>query len=257
MKKITLIMALIAALSLASCGKEEKKPEKPTLETNVETKVDENVEEGTDVEADMPTEDEVPMDTPEVEKPSEEQTSTPSVPQQNVEKPAEQPKPTEPQKPAEQPKPTEPQKPVEQPKPTEPQKPAEQPKPAEPQKDTRSLNEIMSSILVGMGETPMLGEIPLDAETFEFYTFVPFVEGAEGLVSEPMMGSFAHSVVLVRLPDGADVKDFASRVKANANPRKWICVEAEEVKVSTKGNLVLLVMSSSDNVGVISSNFLK
>lgn len=245
MKKITLIMALIAALSLASCGKEEKKPEKPTLETNVETKVDENVEEGTDVEADMPTDEEVPMDTPEAEKPSEEQTSTPSVPQQNVEKPAEQPKPTEPQKP------------VEQPKPTEPQKPAEQPKPAEPQKDTRSLNEIMSSILVGMGETPMLGEIPLDAETFEFYTFVPFLEGAEGLVSEPMMGSFAHSVVLVRLPDGADVKDFASRVKANANPRKWICVEAEEVKVSTKGNLVLLVMSSSDNVGVISSNFLK
>lgn len=245
MKKITLIMALIAALSLASCGKEEKKPEKPTLETNVETKVDENVEEGTDVEADMPTDEKVPMDTPEVEKPSEEQTSTPPAPQQNVEKPAEQPKPTEPQKP------------VEQPKPAEPQKPAEQPKPAEPQKDTRSLNEIMSSILVGMGETPMLGEIPLDAETFEFYTFVPFVEGAEGLVSEPMMGSFAHSVVLVRLPDGADVKDFASRVKANANPRKWICVEAEEVKVSTKGNLVLLVMSSSDNVGVISSNFLK
>ena len=233
MKKITLIMALIAALSLASCGKEEKKPEKPTLETNVETKVDENVEEGTDVEADMPTDEEVPMDTPEVEKPSEEQTSNPSVPQQNLEKPAEQPKPTE------------------------PQKPAEQPKPAEPQKDTRSLNEIMSSILVGMGETPMLGEIPLDAENFEFYTFVPFLEGAEGLVSEPMMGSFAHSVVLVRLPDGADVKDFASRVKANANPRKWICVEAEEVKVSTKGNLVLLVMSSSDNVGVISSNFLK
>lgn len=251
MKKITLILALISALALTSCGKEEKKAEEKTIETNVETKVDENQNETLDGEVELPKDEEIVADPA---APEEKPLVTPPISQQNDNKKPEA-NPT--QKPVDAPKPAETQKPVEAPKPAETQKPVEEPKPQVPQKDTRSLNEIMSDILVGMGETPMLGEIPLDAENFEFFTFAPFVDGAEGLVSEPMMGSFAHSVVLVRLPDGADVKDFANQVKANADPRKWICVEAQEVKVSTKGNLVLLVMSSSENVKVITSNFLK
>ncbi len=248
MKKLTLILALVSALALVSCGKEEKGEEKNTTQTNVETKVDENVAADTDVEVEIPQEEAVKTDEvvsdPPAEKPVEEKPLvTPEKPQQSEDK-----------KPVELPKPSTPEKPAEPQKPVEPEKPAVPEKPAT---DTRSLNEIMSSILVGMGETPVLGEIPLDPENFEFFTFAPYVEGAQGLVSEPMMGSFAHSVVLVRLPEGADVQGFANQVKANADPRKWICVEAEEVKVSTKGNLVLLVMSSSDNVGIISSNFLK
>ena len=86
---------------------------------------------------------------------------------------------------------------------------------------------------------------------------MPYVEGAEAYISEPMMGSFAHSVVLVRLPDGQNAEEFASKMRSNADPRKWICVEAEAVKVSTKGNLVLLVMSSEDRVNKITSKFLK
>ena len=110
----------------------------------------------------------------------------------------------------------------------------------------------MSEVIIKLQE-----RIEADKESFEFYTFVPYVEGAEAYISEPMMGSFAHSVVLVRLPEGQNVNDFASKVKANADPRKWICVEAEAVKVSTKGNLVLLVMSSEERVNKITSKFLK
>ncbi len=137
----------------------------------------------------------------------------------------------------------------------EPQKPQEEEKPQKPQGDTRPLSEIMASITSNLGEMPMLGEIPLDEENFAFYTFADYVEGAEGYVSEPMMGSFAHSVVLVRLPEGTDVSAFASKVKANADPRKWICVEAETVEVRTKGNLVLLVMSSKETANKIVSRF--
>ncbi len=245
MKKITLIMVLVAALALVSCGKEEKGEEKKPVNTQVETKVDENDQATPETETELPDGEEIVADPP-AEKPIEEKPiSTPQKPEAN--KPTANPD----SKPAETPKPTE------TPKPSEPQKPLEPIKPSTPQKDTRSLNEIMASILTGMGETPALGEIPLDAENFEFFAFAPYVEGVEALVSEPMMGSFAHSVVLVRLPDGADVEGFANQVRANANPRKWICVEAEKVKVSTKGNLVLLVMSSASNVDIISSNFLK
>ena len=245
MKKLTLILALVSALALVSCGKEEKGEEKKTVNTQVETQVNEKDQATLETETELPNGEEIVADPP-AEKPLDEKpVVTPQKPEAN--KPAANPEKM----------PSEPQKPAETPKPVEPQKPAEPIKPATPPKDTRSLNEIMASILTGMGETPALGEIPLDAENFEFFAFAPYVEGVEALVSEPMMGSFAHSVVLVRLPDGADVEGFASQVRANANPRKWICVEAEKVKVSTKGNLVLLVMSSASNVDIISSNFLK
>lgn len=160
------------------------------------------------------------------------------------EKPSAEEKEETPQKPSEE-------KPQEEEKPSKPQ----EEKPAKPQGDTRPLSEIMASITSNLGEMPVIGEIPLDEENFEFYTFADYVEGAEGYVSEPMMGSFAHSVVLVRLPEGADVNAFASKVKANADPRKWICVEAETVEVRTKGNLVLLVMSSKETANKIVSKF--
>lgn len=248
MKKLALIMALVMALSLTSCGKDKGEENKP-VDNNQQAgvQVDENVTEGIESP-------ETSVDG-EIAENEEETSGTPV----DVE-----PRPVQEEKPvADPPKPHQDKKPVQElprEKPVTPEPPAEQEDPVTPEppaQDSRSLNEIMASILTGMGETPMLGEIPLDSENFEFFSFAPYVDGAEGLVSEPMMGSFAHSVVLVRLPDGADVEGFANQVRSNADPRKWICVEAEEVKVSTKGNLVLLVMSSKDNVNVISSNFLR
>ena len=59
----------------------------------------------------------------------------------------------------------------------------------------------------------------------------------------------------MRLPDGADVSGIAKQVKDNADPRKWICVEAEKVIVKTKGDLVLLVMSDTATADAIAANF--
>ena len=74
-------------------------------------------------------------------------------------------------------------------------------------------------------------------------------------MSSPMIGSIAHCVVLLRLPDGTDVDEVAEQIKANADPRKWICVEAEAVEVRTAGNIVLLVMSSQTTADKVVSNF--
>lgn len=142
---------------------------------------------------------------------------------------------------------------------TKPNKPAEVPqeKPVEkPQVDTRPLADIMAAITTGIGETPALMTMELDSESFSAFTFADYIDGAEAFVSEPMMGSFAHSVVLIRLPESADANAFADTVRSNADPRKWICVEAEKVQVSVKGNIVLLAMSSASNVDVITSNFI-
>ncbi len=134
---------------------------------------------------------------------------------------------------------------------SKPDKPVEK-----PQADTRSLADIMAAITTGIGETPALMTMELDSESFSAFTFADYIDGIEGFVSEPMMGSFAHSVVLVRVPEGTDANAFAETVRNNANPRKWICVEAEKVQVSVKGNIVLLAMSSASNVDIITSNFI-
>ena len=108
------------------------------------------------------------------------------------------------------------------------------------------------------GATPeemMLMTVEVPAESYEYTLFTPYIEGSFAFVSEPMIGSIAHSVVLLKLPEGADVKAVASDIEKNMNPRKWVCVTAEEAWVKTSGNYVLLVMSSKSAADTIAANF--
>ena len=95
-------------------------------------------------------------------------------------------------------------------------------------------------------ERPMLMSMTLTDEDFEFFTFVPFEEGLKAAVSEPMIGSIAHSVVIVETPDANKAQEIADAMKANANPRKWICVEADVVEAATNNNLAMLLMTTAD-----------
>lgn len=93
-------------------------------------------------------------------------------------------------------------------------------------------------------ERPMLMTTTLDDETFESFAFVKDVDYKEAVVSEPPMSSIPHSVVLIRLNDANDASKVVADIKANANPRKWFCVEAENVIVKSRGDLVILIMSN-------------
>jgi len=119
-----------------------------------------------------------------------------------------------------------------------------------------SVSDKMSAILQGV-ETPRYEIMPIDAESFESFFFVPYVDGAEAVTADALISSTAHSVCLVSLPNSANAQSFAAQVKQNADPRKWICVEAESVQVATRGNMVLLVMSDSATANAIVSNFNK
>ena len=66
------------------------------------------------------------------------------------------------------------------------------------------------------------------------------------VVSEPMMSSIPYSLCLVRVSEDADIKDIRQRIFDGANPRKWICVEAEKVTVNNAGNVILLLMADKD-----------
>ena len=69
-----------------------------------------------------------------------------------------------------------------------------------------------------------------------------------------MTGATPHSIVLIRLEDAKDAEQAVKDIEENADPRKWICVEAENVYVLSKGDLVVLIMSN-DIAPKIKENF--
>ena len=64
----------------------------------------------------------------------------------------------------------------------------------------------------------------------------------EAAAFEPMMGSMAFSMVLVRVAEGADSKAVAESMKSGIDTRKWICVEANDVMAAGYGDVVMFIM---------------
>ena len=109
----------------------------------------------------------------------------------------------------------------------------------------------------------MGGVIPVDLTdasedglwAIKSYTGLDSVENiTEAAAFEPMMGSIAFSMVLVRVADGADAKAVAESMKSGIDTRKWICVEADDLKVAGFGDVVMLIMVNSDS-GMTSQSF--
>ncbi len=68
----------------------------------------------------------------------------------------------------------------------------------------------------------------------------------EAAVCEAAMGSQAFSLVLVKVDDVANVEAMAKAIQENVNPRKWICVNADDLMVVATGEYVLLAMMDSE-----------
>ena len=116
-----------------------------------------------------------------------------------------------------------------------------------------SLEEIMTKVYADLNddEKPMmLGNIEVNEEMDNVESFIGTkeIEYEEILASESMVGSIAHSIVLVRMKDGADIESAKTKIKETVNPRKWICVgvEKEDVIVKNKGNLIILIMVENE-----------
>lgn len=118
----------------------------------------------------------------------------------------------------------------------------------------QELTDIMATIMTDI-ETSMLMETPLDSENFEYFAFIPAMDGVEGLASEAAMSSVAHSVVLFRVSEDVDVEAMMKSIEDNMDPRKWICVEAEKTYVLQNNDLVILIMSNEETADKIAENF--
>lgn len=90
----------------------------------------------------------------------------------------------------------------------------------------------------------------LDLTDNDTVTYMTGLEKADKLsqvsVSEPLTGSQAYSFVMVRVKDAKDAKEVAEAMKAGINPRKWVCVEADDIAVAGYNDVVMFVMLSSE-----------
>ena len=110
-----------------------------------------------------------------------------------------------------------------------------------------SLEDIMTQIYADIPEDQrpmMLGNMEVTSENVEGFLGTTEIEYEEALASESMVGAIAHSVVLVRAKEGADIEAVKTTIKENVNPRKWVCVgvEKDDVIIKNKGDLIIVII---------------
>lgn len=110
-----------------------------------------------------------------------------------------------------------------------------------------SLEEIMDKLYEGISEDelPMgLSNVEITSENVEGYLGTSDIEFDSALASESMVGSIAHSIILVRAKENQDIEALKKQIEDSINPNKWVCVTAENVVVKNKGDLILVIMTN-------------
>ena len=110
-----------------------------------------------------------------------------------------------------------------------------------------SLEEIMDKLYEGISEDelPMgLSNIEITSENVEGYLGTSDIEFESALASESMVGSIAHSIILVRAKENQDIEALKKQIEDSINPNKWVCLTAENVVVKNKGDLILVIMTN-------------
>ena len=129
-----------------------------------------------------------------------------------------------------------------------------------------SLEQIMDAVLASASQDELPDLLPADANGGSKYT--PLTEEnseynlgvardryVEGIAADAAMSAIPHSVCLVRAASAEEAEALAADIEANANPRKWVCVEAEKKIVEQSGDVVILIMTSSDLADQLAAGF--
>lgn len=126
---------------------------------------------------------------------------------------------------------------------------------------TGTLEEIAANIYANTTTIEMMLMDPMeidlaDIEAAGSFIGVSSTDSIERAVfSEPMIGSIAYSMCLVKAKDGADVEALKNEILEGVNYRKWICVAAEKVLVTNCGNTIMMIMAAENIVDDVYNAF--
>lgn len=124
-----------------------------------------------------------------------------------------------------------------------------------------TLEELMEKVYAEIpddNKPSMLMNTVVNDENIEYYLGTKDIQYEEALASESGIGSIAHSVVLLRAKENADVEEIKEKILENVNPRKWVCVGVakEDVIVKNNGDLIILIMVQDEsNRDILEENF--
>ena len=237
MKKIiAMILALVMVASMAACA---KKPAEDTTTDDTTISEDNTQNEGT-------TEDETAEDDTATDDTAEDDTTADDTAEDDTT--ADDTTDVDPEQPAT------PEAPVDGTENTNPETPATDGETTVTPEEQEVL-DTLQKLVAGAADDIMCDNTIITADQYPYYLFIDYIDGSIAASASAMIGSIAHSVVLLKLPEDADVAAVAADIEANMDPRKWICVEAEATMVKTSGQYVLMAMSSQEIVDAISANF--
>ena len=127
---------------------------------------------------------------------------------------------------------------------------------------TGTLEEIANQIIEKTTKIEMMLMPPTevdfaDVEAAKYYIGVdPTSKVSKAVFVEPAIGSIPFSMCIIEGAEGVRIEDLKNEILESVNYRKWVCVAAEKVLVSSCGNKILMVMSTEEIVDDVYSAFL-
>ena len=111
-----------------------------------------------------------------------------------------------------------------------------------PKRLSGTMTELVEGIYRNCTQQPefALGDpTPIDtSDAFALQSYLGLTDASlvqEAVFSEPMINAQAYSLCALRVAEGKNPKDVAQSVLDGVDPRKWICVEADQVRVGGMG----------------------
>ena len=77
------------------------------------------------------------------------------------------------------------------------------------------------------------------------------------IVSEPVMGSQALEVAVIKTKEKTDITSMMQNIKDNVDMSRWICVSAEKLYIVNSGDVIFMVMADDDWAKSIYDEFVK
>ena len=93
-----------------------------------------------------------------------------------------------------------------------------------------------------------------DSEVLKMYTGTEDTAAIKEIaVSEAMVGAIPYSLVLARVNDEGKATEVAQNMFDNIDTRKWICVEADDLKAAVCGDTVMLIMVGTNYADMVTA----
>ena len=111
------------------------------------------------------------------------------------------------------------------------------------------------------GELPELTTEEINLKESELVESITGLKSTDDIntlvVSEPVMGSQALEVAVIKTKEKTDNEAMMQNIKDNVDMSRWICVSAEKLYIVNSGDVIFMVMADNDWAKSIDDEFVK